>query len=446
VSDHKTSGPGIGRWAALSALAVTCAAQVGCHSICNTQFAVPAYRLPAEQRCARPGRTEPIDLALLGQPQPESYLLGPADILSVYVFGVLPPDPDQTPVIMYQASTAFNYYPPYGALRAPTLGVPIEVEQDGNLPLPLIDPIPVAGMTTTEAREAIQAAYVQAGVLQKGRDRVTVSVIRPRVERVLVIRGDTPAGSQPQQITKGAVPYTRRGDAQVLDLPAFQNDVLHALTASGGLPGLEAEDEVWIFRSAPGVPCLLDQASEAINGGGDVDSVLDPLKAQRTVVRIPLRCCEGGPMPFAPEDVILRDGDVVYIPRRMEWFYTGGLLAGGQIPLPKDRDIDVVEAITLAGGSVGGQLGSSGPAGFRVGAGLGNVVPPTRVLILRKLPDGGQLPIRVDLARAVRDPKERVVIRPDDAVFLYYKPTELVENQLLTVFNFTFVLSPANFQ
>jgi hypothetical protein len=42
--------------------------------------------------------------------------------------------------------------------------------------------------------------------------------------------------------------------------------------------------------------------------------------------------------------VILNEGDVVYLPRRVEYFYTGGLLRGARIPLPRDEDIDALEA------------------------------------------------------------------------------------------------------
>jgi len=124
---------------------------------------------------------------------------------------------------------------------------------------------------------------------------------------------------------------------------------------------------------------------------------------------------------FRAEDVILHDGDVVFVPRRNEYFVAGGMLPGGRIPLPRDEDIDVLEAIALSSASVGGPLGQSGTA--LVSGNVGNLREPTRVLILRRLPDGRQLPIRVDLDRAVRDEKERILIQHDDVVMLQFKPT-----------------------
>jgi hypothetical protein len=73
------------------------------------------------------------------------------------------------------------------------------------------------------------------------------------------------------------------------------------------------------------------------------------------------------------------------------------------------------------------------------------VIPPTRVLILRKLPNGEQLPIRVDLTKAMRDSKERITIQPEDMVMLHYKPTEIATNVLLNFFNWNVLLNPTEF-
>ncbi len=164
------------------------------------------------------------------------------------------------------------------------------------------------------------------------------------------------------------------------------------------------------------------------------------MPAHLEAIRIPLKLCPEQPIPFTPEDVLLEDGDVVYIqPRRDEYFYTGGLLAGGQIPMPRDEDLDILEAIALANGSVGGLGGTSSVAVLRAGAGVGNIIPPTRVLILRKLPNGEQLPIRVDLAKAMVDPTERIRVMPGDYIMMYYKPGEMTTNAVLNFFNFSWV-------
>jgi hypothetical protein len=138
--------------------------------------------------------------------------------------------------------------------------------------------------------------------------------------------------------------------------------------------------------------------------------------------------------------VVVEDGDVVYVPRREEYFYIGGLVSGAKIPMPRDEDIDVIEAIALANGSVGGPLGQSGQA--LAGGSPGHMIKPTRVIILREMPDGRQLPIRVDLARAMVDQKERILIQPNDVVMLQFKPGQAAFNGILNIFNFNVLLDP----
>ena len=66
---------------------------------------------------------------------------------------------------------------------------------------------------------------------------------------------------------------------------------------------------------------------------------------------------------------------------------------------------------------------------------------PTRVIILRELPDGRQLPIRVDLARAMTDQKERILIQPNDVLMLQFKPHQAMFNGILNTFNFSVLLN-----
>ena len=108
--------------------------------------------------------------------------------------------------------------------------------------------------------------------------------------------------------------------------------------------------------------------------------------------------------------------------------------------MPRDEDLDVLEAVSMASGSIGGLGGTSSVAVLRAGAGVGNIIPPTRVLILRKLPNGEQLPIRIDLAKAMVDPNERIKIHAGDFIMLYYKPSEITGNAVLNFFNFNIAI------
>ena len=155
-----------------------------------------------------------------------------------------------------------------------------------------------------------------------------------------------------------------------------------------------------------------------------------------TILRIPLRLPPGAIPNISPADVILQDGDIVLIETRdTEFFYTGGLLPGGQWPLPRDYDLDVLGAMALAGYGVNNQArGGTGLGGL---AGSAQVVPPGRLYILRKTPCNGQLAIEVDLTKAVNDPSQRPIIQPGDTLILQYKPCEEALNFGIGTF-FTF--------
>jgi protein involved in polysaccharide export with SLBB domain len=425
-------------------LMIMAGSQCGC--VTYAHHAVPASRLPAI--FLGPSRDElvPINLVHLRQEPVAEYLVGPGDTLGIYVQGVLPPQIDETPPIFAtQASYTNNYYPPSGLVRTPNIGVPLQIGTNGTLHLPLVGPIALSGLNLSQAAEAIRKTYLDNKIVQSGRDRIVVSLIRTRVHRVLVIREDS-ASDMAQMMRKDGVVFAKRGRADVVDLPSYENDVLHAITATGGLPGLDCLNQVWILRTIQEPGQKIESAKESVDSGKDMAEVINEIRPVATAIRIPLRICRDEPLPFGPEDIVLHDGDILFIePRIADVFYAGGLLPGGQIPLPRDHDVDVIEAIALAQGSIGGPGGVSGAAVFRAGAGPGNVIPPTRVLILRKLPNGEQLPIRVDLSRAMRDSKERIIIQPGDFVMLHYKPGEIAGNVALNFLNFNVLLDPKQF-
>ncbi|MEM7314695.1 MAG: polysaccharide biosynthesis/export family protein [Planctomycetota bacterium] len=422
-------------------LCILCGFQSGC--VTTVEHAVPAARVPQALLGQSRSGLEPIDLSLLQQRPPSSHLIGPGDILGVYVYGIIPPQTDQSPILNNSGAVRPEYFPAGGAIRVPTVGLPLEVQSDGSLPLPLVGSIEVSGMTVKEAADKVRSAYEKEGVIQENRDRSFVTLMRSRTYRVTVMREDAPTET-PVFLRKDTVPYTKIGRGQVIDLPAFENDVLHALAGSGGLPGLDAWSRVWIFRSANSGENNIEANRRRIAGLTDPEEMLHQLGPGFQKVCIPLRLPACSPPPFTIDDVILNDGDIVYLePRERDFFYTGGLLPGGRVPLPRDHDIDVVEAVALANGSVGGPGGVSGVAVFRAGAGPGQIIPPTRVLILRKVrrePNIEQVAIRVDLTRAMRDPSERIRILPDDVVMLSYKPSELAGNVFLNLVNLNYAI------
>ena len=191
---------------------------------------------------------------------------------------------------------------------------------------------------------------------------------------------------------------SKRGTGQIVDLPAYENDVLSALTRTGGLPGLDAMNEVLIERRDPSP---------------------DGSPAAPQLVRIPLRMHDGDPLPFRPEDVVLKKGDIVFIEARdTEVYYTSGLLVARQFVLPRDYDLRVTEAIAIAGGpQVAGGITQDNLSGNIIESGLGSP-SPSLVTVLRRTKNNGQIPIIIDLNRALNNRSENIILVPGDVVVM----------------------------
>ncbi len=421
----------------LSFACIVAGGSTGC--ITFTKHAVPASRLPQQFKAPSKCNLNPINFSMLGGNFPAQHLLGSGDVLAVTVQGLIPPDPKTLPpIIDSQASLSNLYYPPGGLIDAPSFGLPVHVQFDGTLQMPLVKPIDVQNLTLAEAAEKIRDTYVKSEIVKEGNDHVNVVLLRSRVNRIMVLREDASLESA-NMIRPGDAIQHKRGSAEVIDLPIYESDVLHAIAMSGGLPGVDAYNEVWILRKSLMQDVDQDALRERIKNGENPSEIISGMASHVDAIRIPMKLCPSEPIPFTQQDVILHDGDVVYIePRRDEYFYTGGLLPGRQIPLPRDEDLDILEAIALAQGSIGAPGGGS-TASIRTN-GVGNVVPPSRALVLRKLPNGQQLPIRVDLTQAMKNPQERLKIMAGDFIFVHFKPGESFSNSALNVISFSYFI------
>jgi protein involved in polysaccharide export with SLBB domain len=412
----------------LAAALLAGAASGGCAALTNpVADAVPVHRLPPEVLGKRKEEEKTIPLTLLRQKPPDVYRLGPGDVLGVVIDGVLG-EPKQPPPY---------HVPEVGTNVQPALGYPYPVDSDGTIPLPLLAPdrrLKVTGMTLAEAQSAIFKAYTDPKkIINPENSRVLVSLIKQRQYHVLVVRQDSGALTVGQG---GAIGQTKRGTGFVLNLPAYENDVLNALARTGGLPGLDAQNEVIIergsFRDFDDKDAVLRHVDQCGPGG-----VAGGLGGQR--IRIPLRLRPEEMPPFKPEDVILHDGDIVFIEARdTEVFYTGGLLPARQFILPRDYDLDVVQAVAFAQGPfVNGNLNQNNLSGNVVQSGIG-FPSPSLLTILRRTPGGGQIPIRVSLNEALRDPRKRVLIQPGDFIILQETPDEAIVRYITEQWHFTF--------
>ncbi|MFN3190786.1 MAG: polysaccharide biosynthesis/export family protein [Aureliella sp.] len=402
----------------------------GCTALTQPINGIPASRLPRQFFQGEKDSLIPIDISLLAQEEPRQYTLGPGDVLGITVDQVFPfYEPGQVPEL-----PPVNFPTDPNSTLPPSTGFPITVLEDGTISLPLLKPLQVEGLTTDQTRDLIRKEYIDAQILKETEARKVspvVTIIRKRQINVVVIRQDQ---LQPGNQVNGAVALGQTGrlgtdyraSGEIVKLDAFKNDILNALMQTGGLPGVTAKNEVKVLRSSRADKearmRFMQEYAAIVNNHYDPCSCPPPMPEDPTVLRIPLRLPAGVLPTINPQDVILEEGDIVLIETRdTEFFFTGGLLRGGQWPIPRDYDLDALGAMAIAGFGVNNQSGRTGLTGI---AGSAQVVPPGRLYVLRETPCNGQIAIEVDLTRAVNEPGQRPIIQPGDTLILQYKPCE----------------------
>ncbi len=400
--------------------------------------AIPVERVP-NSILGRPREDmQEISLSRLRQQPRDVYQLGANDILGIYIETILGNAEEAPPV----------HFPEDGE-QAPSIGFPVPIREDGSISLPLVPPLDIEGLTLAQATEVIRKAYtIDQRLLPEGKDSIIVTLLKRRTYRILVVREEAGASSSVRGREDEVI---KRGAGFVLDLPAGENDLMHALNETGGLPGLDAKNEILIVRGQGVDGKEWDKVVARMHAQRQPCSCPPPIPDPPNMTRIPLRFYSENVPEFSEEDIILNSGDIVMIEsREREKFYTGGVLGGGEHPLPRDYDLDIMGAIAIAGGPVGSSgavLSQSGLGGGRGGRGGGGgaqgggPLPPTDAIIIRKLCDGSQVPIRVDLKRIYDDPRQRVLIQPEDVIILKYKCMEETVNTALGLIQLNFLFN-----
>ncbi len=418
----------------MTASALMTLSLTGCTALLSPIDSIPASRVPAQFLAEPQANKVPIDAARLRQPKPEFYTLDSEDVLGIFIEGILGGIDEAPPVQI----------PLPNSDLPPAVGFPVPIRDDGTISLPLVEPIPVRGLTIQQAEALISRAFLDGPKpFLKKENRIIVTLFRERTHRVFVIRQDNSfaqRGNQFQGVGQRAAVADRSDQSSrgfVLQLAAYKNDVLNALAETGGLPGVNAKAQIRILRGDRLDIARRDaQLAEFYRTNsaekfpyGVIPSVPDSTNS----ITIPMRLAPGEVPAFRPEDIILRDGDIVYVDsRETDVYYTQGLLRGGEFPLPRDYDLDVLAAVSLAGTNVGAtqQTGS-------ILSGGGAQTPPTELIVLRRLPGNRQLSIRVDLNEAINDPRQRILVKAGDTLTLRFKPQEELINFATATF-FTF--------
>ncbi|QDU81153.1 Polysaccharide biosynthesis/export protein [Polystyrenella longa] len=405
---------------------------------------IPARFLSEDLQPAHRGNKKTINMTLLGQTPPTEYRLDKGDVLAVYIEGVLDSPKEAIP----------TYYP-QNEEEYPAIGYPIKVREDGMISLPPNKKVLVRGMTENEAEAAVRKAFTEGEnptIKADGSAAIMVSLHKKRQYTITVFRQERNNdfnsngldGSFNQAGISGVL-SNKRGMGRVIQLPAGHNDVLHALAETGGPPGEDAENVIYVVkRSRNCDACSSTSAIPTRNNAYHSDfghslasgmpwghcdlTMMDnrvSLSAPQ-VIRIPIRINPEEKFVINEEDVILEDGDHIFIEHRdYDVFYTGGVLGGGVIRLPRDRDLDVLEAISVAHDPAKGtgglrQLGGSSALNRDVTVGASSLI------VVRRRADGTQYEIMVDLKEALENPAERIRIQEGDFLFLQYTKSEAI--------------------
>ena len=115
-------------------------------------------------------KDSPAETLTSGNKSP--YLLGPGDTLGIFIEGVIGKVDSDPPINT----------PPAGSLLPPTIGFPFQVESNGTISLPIIEPVQITGKTLAEVKQEIFDAYTAGDdpILISEETRIYVSMIQPR--------------------------------------------------------------------------------------------------------------------------------------------------------------------------------------------------------------------------------------------------------------------------
>ena len=253
----------------------------------------------------------------------ESYTIGVRDVLEVSVFN--------------QADLSGRY----------------TVETDGAFSFPLIGRVVAAGSTVQELEAALRTRLLDGYFRDP---RVTVAVAEYRSRQVFVMGEIRSPGAYPLAADTTLIEILSLAGS----LTSQASGVAIVVRAKGTPPG-HAEDEPPFADNDGGGP------PPAANGGAGT-----PLPADSETIRVNLRDLEGGDLS---RNIVLRDGDTVFVPRAETFYVFGEVRSPGSYPI--QEGLTVLQALSLAGGA-------------------NEFAALNRITILRMV-DGEQVEIRVKL-------------------------------------------------
>jgi len=210
------------------------------------------------------------------------------------------------------------------------------VAQDGRVPFPLIGSVPAVGLTTTDLARRIRDLLEKDYLVNP---QVIVGV-KDYLSKKVNVMGEA---------EKPGLFYLT-GPTTLLEL----------LSKAGGLSKTAGKDLVLV-------------RTEGADGKAHT--------AGSVILRLDVRKIQSGDVK---ENILLQNGDMMFVPKASAFFVLGEVNKPGTFPL--DKETSVLEAITLAGG-------------------YGPTAAASGVKVLRRNADGKQETLALDLAGAV--PKDK---------------------------------------
>lgn len=333
---------------------------------CASQ-AFRADKLPPEYLAPLTENIEEINLSRLTNYSVDSELIDRGDLLEVTI-------------VTASAET-----------KTPT--IPVRVGDDGMAGIPPIGDVPLAGLRLEEAEQRIAAQGVVNRVFQNP-PYVTVTMKKQRMNRINVI---------------GAVE-----EQGVYELPRGGSCLMNAIVEAGGL-GEDAGQMIEIRHAAGRTSPRYPPAQRLVDGTQARLTAYEmpPMpEARITRVNLATAAVDG------PGGKYLQDGDTVYVMKKSpKPVYVRGLVhTPGELELPTNRDMHLLDALTLAGGRT--------------------MQIANRVTILRQVPGQKPIVIETSVRDAAKGGPANARLAPGDVITVAETPATFVLDTLKSFIRF----------
>jgi polysaccharide biosynthesis/export protein len=338
---------------------------------------IQAGTLPSEYLVAHVDNAQTIDLSKLATSSASNELIDCGDLLTVTVDSGLEADRENG------SNT-------------------VRVGEDGNAQVPLVGSISVAGMELTAAEQVIRVAAVERGVFRN--PSVTVEMKQARVNRITILGAVATPGTY--------------------EIPRADSSLLTAIVKAHGL-SVDAGTDIEIRRPAlrsEAVPA--DTEPSIASGGTQLTGYTKPQASLRPTSSTRINLISATKESAGKQEYYLDDGEVVMVEKRdpLPVHVIGLVTKPGQIKLPANQDLHLLDAIALAGGQATPYV--------------------NKIHLLRHVPGSDQpLVVEISLREAKSTGKGNMLLGPGDVVSVEQSPANFAMEMFKSIV--PYAVSPA---